>query len=987
MESKVKKIILLIVLAFSCQVQFGQGVQFNWANQISGNGVPTYFSIIHDKFSNVLVVGDFTGTFDFDPGPGVYNLTAKGQDPNMFVIKLNPNGSFLWAKQINIVYRFNHNRIASDESGNVFIIGSFKGTIDFDPGIAIHNLRAGGGSEDGFILKLNRTGDFIWVKQLDGDYYTDPNAVALDDTGNIYLNGTFKNTTDFDPGVNVFNLTNSSGGLDIFILKLDSTGAFVWAKKCEGNIEIFGTNILIDNNGDVVVAGHFAGTVDFDPGPQTLKITWSTQGWDIFILKLDANGNFIWAGNIGGGYQRTIMSLVSDKNGNIYAYGGFTGTVDFDPGTNVYNLSTNPIVGKLDLFLLKLNSKGQFIWVRQITNKSPGLGDLALDGSHGVFIGGVFRDELCFNTQNCFTPVGPSDLFIAEIDSAGNFEWAKQLGGSGSEGFLFSVSSDSSSIYGSGQFSNTVDFDPDTGVYNLKDKTGSFFILKWSKCNASFSTIAATACDSFKWNNQTYHSSGKYKQVIKNHGGCDSTITLNLTVIKKPVAKFSIQSQQGCQFVDYVFTDESVWDTISPAGLTYNWDFGDGKTTTINTKVQIKYFKHIYFQNGTYTVRFSISNGFCSDNISMVNSVVILKAPMPLFTLSSKRNCAPYSLRIKDTLTSNIVSKEFDFGSGYVTLSNKKPLDTIIELNDVGIYCFKQRLTSTSGCITNFTDTIYLTQGLTSNNKVNVLYTSVIDSFTTLTKWNKVPNAVSYTIWNKITTDTFFTHVNASPSIKPEKYVVNALDICGHRSAISPVSQTIFLRGENQNFNEFALLQYTPYVGWKEGAMRYVIEYKNNITGDWRKLDSTTGNTLYLKTNMLPDSINSNISNFKICYRVIAVEQNGNQQRSMSNVICIPVYPTLFLPNAFSPNGDGLNDYYKPAAAGLNAYIFEIYDRWGQLVYSDAPESKGWDGTFRGEVLPEGVYYFRLSAAGFLVSPATNPARRVERKGILYLVR
>ncbi len=987
MESAIKKTLLLIVLAFSCKVQFGQGVQFNWAKQISGNGVPSYFYIIHDKFSNVLVVGDFTGTFDFDPGTGVSNLTAKGQNPNMFITKLDPNGNFLWVKQLHLTYRFNRDRIASDESGNIFILGSFKGTVDFDPGMAVNNLVAGGGSEDGFILKLNSVGSFVWVKQMDGDGYTDPNAIAVDKAGNVYVNGTFNYTTDFDPGSNVFNLSNFTWGLDIFILKLDSSGNFVWAKKCEGSIEIFGINILIDNNGNVVVAGHFAGIVDFDPGPQTFKIAWSTQGWDIFILKLDANGNFIWAGSIGGGYQRTIMSLVSDKNGNIYAYGGFTGTVDFDPSVNVNNLSTNPIVGKLDLFLLKLNSKGQFLWVRQIISKATGFGDLALYGSHGVYIGGVFRDELCFNNQNCFTTESPSDLFIAVFDSAGNFEWAKQLGGSGSEGFLFSISSDSSNIYGSGLFSKTVDFDPDTGVYNLTDKTGSFFILKWSKCSATISTQNTIACDSIKLNSQTFHSSGTYKQVIKNHGGCDSIITLNITIVKKPVAKFSLPSQQGCQFVDFVFIDESISDTLRQAGYTYHWDFGDGKTTTINSKERIKYFKHIYFKNGTYTVRFSFGNGFCTDSISMINSVFILKAPMSFFTLSSKRNCSPYSLRIKDTLTANIVSKEFDFGNGYVSLNNKKPFDTIIELNEAGMYIFKQRLTGTTGCITNYMDTIYLTQGLTNHDKINVLYTTVIDSFTTLTTWNKVPNAVSYTIRNKTTTDTFFTHVRASPSIRPEKYEVIGIDICGHRSAISPVSQTVFLQGENQNFNEFALLQYSAYEGWKEGAICYEIEYKNNITGDWTKLDSTIGNTFYLETDILPDSISSKISNFEICYRVIAVEQNGNQQRSISNIICLSVYPTLFLPNAFSPNGDGLNDYYKPIAAGLNAYIFEIYDRWGQLVYSDAPESKGWDGSFRGEVLPGGVYYFRLSAAGFLVSPATNPARRVERKGILYLVR
>jgi gliding motility-associated-like protein len=147
------------------------------------------------------------------------------------------------------------------------------------------------------------------------------------------------------------------------------------------------------------------------------------------------------------------------------------------------------------------------------------------------------------------------------------------------------------------------------------------------------------------------------------------------------------------------------------------------------------------------------------------------------------------------------------------------------------------------------------------------------------------------------------------------------------------------------------------------------------------------GNTLQSKSEVLPDSSGNELSTSLMCYRVKAMERNGNRQVSLSNIACVPIYPIAFLPNAFSPNNDGINDFYKPICAGLNGYIFEIYDRWGQLVYTDTPDSKGWDGTFRGKNAESGTYVFRLSAAGFLKSPATNDARLVERKGTLFLVR
>jgi gliding motility-associated-like protein len=249
-----------------------------------------------------------------------------------------------------------------------------------------------------------------------------------------------------------------------------------------------------------------------------------------------------------------------------------------------------------------------------------------------------------------------------------------------------------------------------------------------------------------------------------------------------------------------------------------------------------------------------------------------------------------------------------------------------------------------------------------------------------------VPYATGYIINNTNTIDTFYIDHGATPNTESQKYFVRAKDSCGNLSANSYIAQSIYLKAVNQNFNEYALLEYTPYETWKHGVLSYRVEYYNKSSGNWELLSNAPSNLLVNHAVLTPPDQN-NTTNAEICYRVVAIENMGNTQQSISNEACVPVYPSVFLPTAFSPNGDGLNDYYKPICAGFNVYVFEIYNRWGELVYTDTPESRGWDGKFKGENAMPGVYIYRLAGIGILNSPATNPARVIERQGTLTLIK
>ena len=221
-----------------------------------------------------------------------------------------------------------------DGSGNIYVTGYFSGTVDFDPGLGTSFLTSTG-SGDMFIIKLNNSGDLVWAQGIGGEVKTILADVILDGDGNLYLTGQFRDIVDFDPGAGINNMT-SAGGADIFVSKFDTAGNFLWAKSMGGASDDEGYEIVLDNGGNVYATGTYSGTADFDPGIGITNLT-SAGGNDIFVSKLDANGNFVWARSMGGTSSDEGNDIVLDSSGNIYTIGDYHGTADFDPGAGTSN--------------------------------------------------------------------------------------------------------------------------------------------------------------------------------------------------------------------------------------------------------------------------------------------------------------------------------------------------------------------------------------------------------------------------------------------------------------------------------------------------------------------------------------------------------------------------------------------------------------------------------------------------------------------------
>jgi hypothetical protein len=457
-----------------------------WAKQMGATQDDFAVDIALDSDGNSYTTGWFSGSADFDPDVGYFNLTSKSYYSDVFISKLDSLGNFVWARQFGGSGPDIAASLATDPFGNIIVVGKFSDTVDFDPGIGSFNLTAAPNVEDIFICKFDFNGNFVWAKQISGSgtNYKEANSVGVDALGNIVTTGYFSGVVDFDPGNNGFNL--SSNNYDVFVCKLDSNGNLIWVKQMGGANYDEGRSVAVDVNGNIYTTGYYGYTADFDPGTGVFNLTAIDWG-DIFISKLDALGNFVWARSIGGHnllYGDMGSSIIVDAHSNVYTTGYFEDTADFDPGIGIYKLITT---GFRDVFISKLNSSGDFVWAKSFGgNDYDGDtgNDISLDTDGNIYALGSFCSTVDFDPGTSIHNLSTGsreDIFISKLDSFGNFKWAGKIGG-GSGGLNHGYSlilNAQGQIYCTGTFEQTTDFDPGSGVSNITSFGGrDIFVCK-----------------------------------------------------------------------------------------------------------------------------------------------------------------------------------------------------------------------------------------------------------------------------------------------------------------------------------------------------------------------------------------------------------------------------------------------------------------------------------------------------------------------------
>ncbi|PCJ66691.1 MAG: hypothetical protein COA58_04320 [Bacteroidetes bacterium] len=503
LNTTIKSLTILIALLTS-HALLAQNVQYEWTKKFGGSGNEQVNSIATDATGNVYTTGRFGGTADFDPGAGIYNLSASGLS-DIFVSKLDASGNFVWAKKFGATLHNLGNDIAIDASGNVYVTGTFRGTVDFDPGTGVSNLTADN-SYDAFVLKLNSSGDYVWAKSFGSSYSESGNSIDLDAAGNVYTTGLFRDTVDFDPGTGINNLIADGSRYYIFISKLDTDGNFVWARSFGNSLSNQEDPVIsVDENGNVFTSAPFGGTIDFDPGVGTSELTSLSEEEDIFISKLDTDGNFVWAKNIGHvNGEIGVYSIDHDASGNTVVTGGFGGTIDFDPGVGIGNLTSESSDG----YVLKLDASGDYVWARLFGGPSIQDGNyIHVDAADNIYVAGRFYGTVTLDIDGVETniiSIQNEDILFLKMDANGNYIWAKGLGGT-SRNYGKAITVDASgNVYAAGDFQGLVNFNPGTATNSLSSQGGrDVFIMKLS-CAVDISTSLAGSTISANATGATY---------------------------------------------------------------------------------------------------------------------------------------------------------------------------------------------------------------------------------------------------------------------------------------------------------------------------------------------------------------------------------------------------------------------------------------------------------------------------------------------------
>gem|GEM_PF-702284 len=462
-----KKTSLVLVFLFIVVYAFAQAPDWQWAAQAGGISDDSGHSITIDDSGNSYVIGKFENTATF----GSYSLTSYG-GMDIFIAKSDANGNWQWATKAGGTAHEQGNGITIDNAGNTYVTGCFRGTSTFGS----YSLTCIGGM-DIFIAKIDVNGNWQWVSQAGGTNldYDSGYGITIDNAGNSYITGNFQGTTTFGS----FSLT-SIGLSDIFVAKIDASGNWQWASQAGGSINDSGYGITMDSAGYCYVTGYFNNTASF--GSNAIS---SIGGTDIFVAKIDANGNWQWATNAGSTYNDYGYGITIDSAGNNYVTGDFRLTASFDS----YNLTS---IGWTDIFVAKIDDSGNWQWASQAGGFDYDYGyGITIDNSGNSYVTGEFESSATFGSYAIISN-GYSDIFLAKMDASGNWLWAAKAGSTYWDESKAIAVDNSGFCYVTGNFQDTVNF----SSYSLTSIGGSdIFVAKLIPLTADFTADITSGID------------------------------------------------------------------------------------------------------------------------------------------------------------------------------------------------------------------------------------------------------------------------------------------------------------------------------------------------------------------------------------------------------------------------------------------------------------------------------------------------------------
>jgi gliding motility-associated-like protein len=894
------------------------------------------------------------------------------------------------------------------------------------------NDEEGIGGYDIGIMKFSSDGSArIYATYVGGSGNEQPHSLVVDPQGELVIAGR-TNSSNYPSTV-----TDGAGGnYDIVITKLNAAGTALVGSRRIGGAQWDGVNIkpkyplsatiesirrnygddarsevIIDNSGNVLVASNTQSS-DFPVTPGAFQKTFGGKQ-DAVLIKLTPDlRTILFSTFMGGkGNEAAFVLAINPTDNNIYV-GGNTDSDDI-PGDKTNTLYPSYQGGATDGFVSIVSPDGNALL------KTTYMGTSGVDMLYGIQFDKFSFPYVMGTTTSDSWPIvnaafsqSKGKQFIAKLkpDLSG-YEYSTVFGTGSKEPNISPIAflvDRCENVYVSGwggttdikgNYANSgtagLSVTPDAIQGTTDNSDFYFFVLERNAAGqlyGSFFGQSGGFGEHVDGGTSRFDRNGVIYQALCANCGRDVTfpttpgvwsptngsaecnlaavkIAFNLAgVIGSVRASINgvIRDTSGCVPLKVDFAD-----TIA-AGKRYIWDFGDGSPEVVTTDPALS---HTFNEVGDYLVRLiSVDSAKCNIADSAFTNIRVRANKVNLgFTSQKLLPCE--SANYQFTNTSFVTPAGIGFKNTSFTWDFGDNTPPVIAGNNPvthtfpgpGIFNVKLVLTDTSFC--NAPDSIEVALRIATN---------VTAQFETppsgCAPYDAVFNNTSaggqQFFWSfgdgTTSTEVSPVHTYSVPGTYTVKLravdsgTCNKIDTTGTTITVSdkPTASYTFTPNPPQ--------ENTPvnFLNSSIGATHYLWEF-----GD--------GQTLPVTTQEPVSHIYNETGTFNSC--LIAINNFGCQDTTCQNIIA-RVIPLLDVPNAFTPNGDGINDKVFVRGFGISKMTWRIYNRWGEMVFETIDKTQGWDGTYKGSVQPKEVYHYVLAVE-------YSDKTKYEKKGDITLLR
>lgn len=779
---------------------------------------------------------------------------------------------------------------SAESGGNIYTAGHFSNpTIGFGPVVLTNS-----GSRDIFLIKYDNSGNVVWGKQAGGTGIDVATSVAADASGNVYVTGYFNSPT---LSFGSITLTNT-GSYDIFLAKYDAQGNLLWAVSPKGNTDDRGASVSVSSGGDAVITGYYmSAQLDFGPA-QLTNTTTNGLAMDVFVARFSPTGSFIWARSAGDLYNDAGCGVSVDGGGNVFVSGYFSITKISFGSTNLN------CAGSYDAFIAKYDANGTFLWARRAGGANNEIGySVSADPTGNVFMTGYFESpSVAFGSVTLMGTSGntPADVFVVKYSSTGTVQWARGAG-SAQNDMGFSVSADGSGnafvigFFGGSSISfgsTSVSFPAGTGSPTFIAKySGGGQVICASHLGAGGQINNGVSADKTGY---AYVSAG-FQSGTLSVGPNTLNLVGGIGATNAFLAKFTCNVTVltvGASATNPLCNGQCTGTaTAYPANgkppYTYSWSTVPGQTTSTATGLCA----------GSYTVTVTDA------------AQATASAPVTVF------QPAPFTL---STTVNNVCGNALS-GTASVTPTG-----------GTATYTYSWNMGNTTTSVSGLAAGNYIVSAVDSKG-CTAIDTAIIGSY---------PAPVA-----AISGNTSFCTGNTVQLTGSggTSYSWNNGATTASISSSSSSSYTLVVTDAN-GCMDTAFVQTTALP-----VPTVAISGIQAITAGDSTVLTASGGPPYLWSNGSTDSsiIVSPESSQQYCVTVTNAF-NCTHQTCVTVTVEPLTCPEPYLPNAFSPNGDGDNDSLQIYTENMDCVedlYMVIFDRWGEKLFHTRDKYFRWDGS------------------------------------------